>query len=60
MLRTVMILLCTVTASYGQKFRMLVLAEHDKNHTPYVLEGKPWLYDLARENDFAVYYVKDT
>jgi type 1 glutamine amidotransferase len=49
-------LLCAATAAYGQRFRMLVLAEHDKNHTPYVEYAKPWLDDLATEKDFAVDY----
>ena len=52
----VILLLCVATASYGQKFRMLVLAEHDKNHTPYVEAAKPWLDKLAAEKDFVVDY----
>ncbi|HZY81539.1 MAG TPA: ThuA domain-containing protein [Cyclobacteriaceae bacterium] len=44
------------TIASAQKFRMLVLAERDKNHTPYVEAAKPWLDKLAAENDFAVDY----
>jgi type 1 glutamine amidotransferase len=35
---------------------MLVLAEHDKNHTPYVEAAKLWLDRFAADNDFAVDY----
>ncbi|HEX8059620.1 MAG TPA: ThuA domain-containing protein, partial [Cyclobacteriaceae bacterium] len=59
MLRTVVFLLCAVTTSYGQKLRMLVLAEHDKNHTPYVEAARPWLDQLAKENNFAVDYFEN-
>jgi type 1 glutamine amidotransferase len=38
---------------------MLVLAEHDKNHTPYVEAAKPWLNELAAKNDIAVDYFED-
>ncbi|MEI9921601.1 MAG: ThuA domain-containing protein [Bacteroidota bacterium] len=55
-IRLVLFLLCAVTTSYGQKFRMLVLAEQDKNHTPYVEAAKPWLDELAKKNNFAVDY----
>ena len=38
---------------------MLVLAEHDKNHTPFVQAAKPWLDKLAAEKNFAVDYFED-
>jgi type 1 glutamine amidotransferase len=41
---------------FAQEFRILVLAEHDKNHTPYVEAAKPWLDQLAADNNFAVDY----
>lgn len=50
---------CTVAASFGQKFRMLVLAEHDKNHTPYVQAAKSWLDKLAADNNFSVDYFEN-
>jgi len=49
----------TITTSFGQKFRMLVLAEHDKNHTPYVQAAKPWLDKFAADNNFAVDYFEN-
>jgi len=52
----IFILATATTLAFGQKFRMLVLAERDKNHTPYVEAAKPWLDELAKENDFAVDY----
>lgn len=38
---------------------MLVLAERDKNHTPYVEAAMVWLNQLAVENNFAVDYHED-
>jgi len=50
------VLLFTGTSAFGQ-FRMLVLAEHDKNHSPYVEAAKKWLDSLAVAEDFDVEYV---
>ena len=45
-MRLTILFLLLSTLSYSQK-RILVLAEHDKNHTPYVQAAKPWLDKLA-------------
>lgn len=45
--------------SFAQSFRVLVLAEHDKNHTPYVQAAKPWLDQLARDNNFSIDYFEN-
>lgn len=51
------LLLVLLTASVsGQEYRMLVLAEKDKNHTPYVETAKLWLDELAAANGFSVDY----
>jgi type 1 glutamine amidotransferase len=53
---TTIFLLLTSSLLAQPRFRMLVLAENDKNHTPYVQAAKPWLDKLAAENNFAVDY----
>lgn len=56
---TLAFLFISVAACAQPKFRMLVLAEHDKNHTPFVEAAKPWLDKLAAEQNFAVDYFHD-
>jgi type 1 glutamine amidotransferase len=56
-MRLILAFVLAVSVADAQpKFRMLVLAEHDKNHTPYVQAAKPWLDQLAKKNNFAVDY----
>jgi type 1 glutamine amidotransferase len=43
----------------AQQKRILVLAEHDKNHTPYVEAAKIWLDSLALAHNFRVDYSED-
>jgi uncharacterized protein len=60
-------LLCSLTAlaqaprgtSHVARYKMLVLAEHDKNHTPYVEAAKVWLDKLAVEEGFTVDYFEN-
>ncbi len=52
--------LCTsVSVAQVPKFRMLVIAEHDKNHTPYVDRATEWLNHLALDSGFVVDYIQD-
>ena len=57
-MKLVPVFLLIATFSFAQK-RILVLAEHDKNHTPYVTAAKIWLDSLASVENFSVdYYEK--
>jgi type 1 glutamine amidotransferase len=54
-LRLVLFLFLFSTIAYSQA-KILVLAEHDKNHTPYVNAAKQWLDSLAVAEDWEVDY----
>jgi len=56
-MRSILVGLLFVAASSFGQFRMLVIAEHDKNHTPYVEAAKVWLDSLAAAEDLDVDYV---
>ncbi|MEJ0033593.1 MAG: ThuA domain-containing protein [Bacteroidota bacterium] len=51
-----LLLVFSFAANAQVNFRMLVLAEHDKNHTPYVEAAKVWLDQLAKKEHFEVVY----
>ncbi len=57
-MRFILVLLLVGNAALAQKFKMLVLAENDKNHTPYVVAAKLWLDSLASAQGFAVDYLQ--
>lgn len=55
-LRLTLIFSFVCVIAYSQTKRVLVLAEHDKNHTPYVKAATIWLDSLARAENFKVDY----
>lgn len=58
-MRLALIFFLLTTASYAQVKRILVLAEHDKNHTPYVKAAKLWLDSMSIASEFQVDYFED-
>jgi len=60
MMRSIVVLVFVLFSTIGySQSRMLVLAEHDKNHTPYVLACKVWLDSLAKAENFEVDYFEN-
>lgn len=69
-MRSLFFLLATINASlvYSQvgkevlpkNFRILVLAENGGHHVKFTQAAKPWLNELAKENQFAVDYIEKT
>ena len=43
-----------------KNFRILVLAENGGHHIKFTQAAKPWLNQLAKENQFTVDYVENT
>lgn len=54
--RLILIFSFVCSIGFSQTKRVLVLAEHDKNHTPYVLAATVWLDSLASAENFEVDY----
>ncbi len=48
-----------LSQAQNPRFRMLVIAEYDKNHAPFVEQAKPWLNQLALDSGFSVDYIGD-
>lgn len=55
-MKLTLVFLFAFSLAYSQHKRILVLAEHDKNHSPYVIAATKWLDSLAAANDLAVEY----
>jgi uncharacterized protein len=48
------------TGQTRRNFRMLVLAENRGHHIKFTQAAKPWLNQLAKENQFTVDYIENT
>lgn len=55
-MRLTIVLLLISSFAWSQDKRILVLAEHDKNHIAYVLAGQPWLDSLVIAHNFGIDY----
>jgi type 1 glutamine amidotransferase len=58
MMKFVLVFVLLSTIAYSQS-RILVLAEYDKNHTPYVQACKLWLDSLAKAENIQVDYFEN-
>ena len=55
-MRLTIVLLLISSFAWSQDKRILVLAEHDKNHIAYVLAAQPWLDSLVIAHNFGIDY----
>jgi type 1 glutamine amidotransferase len=52
---------CQIGQAYQPKnFRILVLAENGGHHIKFTQAAKPWLNQLAKENQFTIDYIENT
>ena len=50
----------SLTGQTRKNFRMLVLAEKGGHHVKFTQAAKPWLNQLAKENQFTIDYIENT